>query len=51
MGVLLIGKVIPRLAPERVADEHLRAMGLDSEKTAAADAGDIIEARYNVRGS
>jgi uncharacterized membrane protein YkvA (DUF1232 family) len=50
-GVLLLARVIPRLAPGHVVDEHLRDMGI-GHATAMSDgkAEEIIEARFNVRG-
>ena len=50
-GVLLIARVIPRLAPEHVVGEHVREMSMG--RTAAkpsATAEEIVEARFNVRG-
>jgi uncharacterized membrane protein YkvA (DUF1232 family) len=50
-GTLILARLIPRLAPEHVVDEHLRDMGL---RTPAArrgrDTHDFVEARFNVRG-
>ena len=50
-GVLLIAKLIPRLAPDHVVDEHLRDMGMGRPVVKpGARAEEIFEARYNVRG-
>ncbi len=50
-GVLLLARIIPRLAPGHVVDEHLRAMGVGhAAPKAAAKSGNIFDARFNVRG-
>ena len=50
-GVLLIARVIPRLAPEHVVDEHLRDMDRGRPTvTPDAKAEEVFEARFNVRG-
>jgi uncharacterized membrane protein YkvA (DUF1232 family) len=50
-GVLLLARVIPRLAPGHVVDEHLRDMGMDGPATKPSEGTEeIIEARFNVRG-
>jgi uncharacterized membrane protein YkvA (DUF1232 family) len=50
-GVLLLARIIPRLAPAHVVDEHLRDMGLDGQPAkASAKPGDVLDARFNVRG-
>src|SRR5215217_4724839 len=50
-GLLLLARVIPRLAPGHVVDEHLQDMatGFFAAK-AGSDPHDIVEARFNVRG-
>jgi len=50
-GVLLLARIIPRLAPAHVVDEHLRDMGL-GRPAAKARAGTegVFDARFNVRG-
>lgn len=51
MGVLLLARVIPRLAPEDIVDEHLRAMGRGGPAAKSrAKTEDVFEAQYNVRG-
>jgi len=50
-GVLILARLIPRLAPGHVVDEHLRDMGLRSSATKPGRAThDFVEARFNVRG-
>jgi uncharacterized membrane protein YkvA (DUF1232 family) len=50
-GVLLLARVIPRLAPGHVVDEHLREMGVGHPAMKSATrADDVFEARFNVRG-
>jgi uncharacterized membrane protein YkvA (DUF1232 family) len=50
-GVLLIARVIPRLAPGQVVDEHLRAMRVGRPTARpGAQAEEIFDARFNVRG-
>ena len=50
-GVLLLARVIPRLAPGHVVDEHLRDMGMGHRAArASAEPGDVLDARFNVRG-
>ena len=50
-GILLLGRVIPMMAPVQVVDEHLRDMRnegrTDYRHNEAVD--DIIDARFNVR--
>ena len=50
-GVLLLAKVIPRLAPSHVVGEHLHDMGMGGPtlKTSAKPE-EIVGARFNVRG-
>jgi uncharacterized membrane protein YkvA (DUF1232 family) len=49
-GVLLIARILPRLAPGYVVDEHLRDMGLGRQaEKPRAKAADVIDARFNVR--
>jgi uncharacterized membrane protein YkvA (DUF1232 family) len=50
-GVLLLARIIPRLAPGHVVDEHLRDMGLHHQTAkTTAKPGDVLDARFNVRG-
>jgi uncharacterized membrane protein YkvA (DUF1232 family) len=50
-GVLLLARVIPRLAPGHVVDEHLRDMGIGLPTAKPrVKAEEIFEARFNVRG-
>ena len=50
-GVLLLARVIPRLAPAHVVDEHLRDMGIGRPSAKPrAKAEEVFEARFNVRG-
>ena len=50
-GVLLLARVIPRLAPGHVVDEHLRDMGINHPTAKPrAKAEEVFEARFNVRG-
>jgi uncharacterized membrane protein YkvA (DUF1232 family) len=50
-GVLLIARVIPRLAPGHVVDEHLRDMGIGRQAAKpGAQSEEIFDARFNVRG-
>lgn len=50
-GVLLLARVVPRLAPAHVVDEHVRDMGLSTpEAQPRAASEDVIEARFDVRG-
>src|SRR5215207_1038343 len=50
-GVLLLARIIPRLAPGHVVDEHLRDMGLDHQTAkTSAKPGEVLDARFNVRG-
>ena len=50
-GVLLIARVLPRLAPGYVVDEHLRDLSLGRPAAKSrAKADDVIDARYTVRG-
>ena len=50
-GVLILARLIPRLAAGSVVDEHLRDMGMGypAEKR-GRDTHDVVEARFNVRG-
>src|SRR5215216_3127195 len=49
-GVILIARIIPRLAPGEVVDEHLRDMGLGRPAAKPhANTEDFIDARFNVR--
>jgi uncharacterized membrane protein YkvA (DUF1232 family) len=50
-GLVILARLIPRLAPGHVVDEHVRDMGVGP--TAAQGSGyghDVVEARFNVRG-
>jgi uncharacterized membrane protein YkvA (DUF1232 family) len=50
-GIILIARIIPRLAPAEVVDEHLRDMGLGRPAAKPhARTEDVIDARFNVRG-
>ena len=50
-GVLLLARVMPRLAPGHVVDEHVRSMGVgDPAPKDAAKPEEVIGARFNVRG-
>jgi uncharacterized membrane protein YkvA (DUF1232 family) len=50
-GVLLIARIIPRLAPGNVVDEHLRNMGLgDPGARPRPKAEDVFDAQFNVCG-
>jgi uncharacterized membrane protein YkvA (DUF1232 family) len=50
-GVLLIARIMPRLAPEHVVDEHLREMGIGHPAAqTSARPTEVIDARFNVRG-
>lgn len=49
-GVLLVARIMPRLAPEHVVDEHLRDMGMSHPVAqSSAKREDVIDARFNVR--
>ena len=49
-GVLLLARVVPRLAPAHIVDEHVRDMGLGrAEATPKASSEEIFDARFNVR--
>lgn len=49
-GVFLLARVIPRLAPAHVVDEHWRCMGIGRQTAPAATTEAVVEARFNVRG-
>jgi uncharacterized membrane protein YkvA (DUF1232 family) len=50
-GILLIARIIPKLAPGHVVDEHLRDMGLgDPGAKPRAETEDVLDARFEVRG-
>jgi uncharacterized membrane protein YkvA (DUF1232 family) len=50
-GALILARLMPRLAPEHVVDEHLRDMGMrDPATIRGRDTRDSVEARFNVRG-
>ncbi len=51
LAVAFVTRVVPRLAPREVLDEHLAAMGRRAPVTpaAAADGEGPIEAHYSVR--
>ncbi len=49
-GVLLLARVVPRLAPAHIVDEHVRDLGLGrAEATQKASSEEIFDARFNVR--
>jgi len=49
-GVLLIARIMPRLAPGHVVDDHLRDMGLGQpEAKPRAKTEEVFDARFNVR--
>ena len=49
-GVLLLARIIPRLAPAHVVDEHLREMSLGHSVAKPAEKmEDVVDARFNVR--
>jgi uncharacterized membrane protein YkvA (DUF1232 family) len=49
-GVLLLARVVPRLAPAHIVDEHVRDMGLGrAAGTPNASSEEIFDARFNVR--
>jgi uncharacterized membrane protein YkvA (DUF1232 family) len=51
VGVLILARLIPRLAPGHVVDEHLRDMGMGYPVAKhGSDMHDTVEARFNVRG-
>lgn len=50
-GVLLLARVIPKLAPQHIVDEHLRAMrngGTTADQSTNFNEG-AIDARFDVR--
>jgi uncharacterized membrane protein YkvA (DUF1232 family) len=50
-GVLILARLMPRLAPGHVVDEHLRQMGMDYHGAEPGrDTHEVVEARFNVRG-
>ena len=49
-GVLLLTRIIPRLAPAHVVDEHVRDMGLDRAAKRRAETNGVFNARFDVRG-
>ena len=50
-GVLILSRLIPKLAPGHVVDEHLRNMGMGNRPVnRGRDPQDSIETRFNVRG-
>jgi uncharacterized membrane protein YkvA (DUF1232 family) len=49
-GVILIARIIPRLAPAHVVNEHLHEMGLARPQAPTAQTEGVIDARFNVRG-
>ena len=50
-GILILARLMPRLAPGHVVDEHLHDMGM-GHPAAMPGRGthDVVEARFNVRG-
>jgi uncharacterized membrane protein YkvA (DUF1232 family) len=49
-GVLLLARIIPRLAPAHVVEEHVRDMGLGRAAKHRAETEGVFDARFNVRG-
>jgi uncharacterized membrane protein YkvA (DUF1232 family) len=50
-GLINMARLIPRLSPGHVVDEHVRDMGMGFPAAKrSGDAHDIVEARFNVRG-
>ena len=50
-GVLILARLIPRLAPGHVVDEHLRDMGMGHPAAKPGRAThDVVEARFKLRG-
>jgi uncharacterized membrane protein YkvA (DUF1232 family) len=50
-GTLILARLIPRLAPGHVVDEHVRDMGTRNPASKrGTDRNDFVEARFNVRG-
>jgi uncharacterized membrane protein YkvA (DUF1232 family) len=50
VGVLLLARGIPKLAPSHVVSEHLRDMGMGSPTVKpSAKPEEVLEARFNVR--
>jgi uncharacterized membrane protein YkvA (DUF1232 family) len=50
-GTLILARLIPKLAPGHVVDEHLRDMGTRNPAPRGGRAThDFVEARFNVRG-
>jgi uncharacterized membrane protein YkvA (DUF1232 family) len=50
-GILLIARIVPKLAPGHVVDEHLRDMGLGGPRAKPrAKTEDVFDARFKVRG-
>jgi len=49
-GVLILARLIPRLAPGHVVDEHLRDMGMGYPAVKyGEDPQNFVEAQFNVR--
>jgi len=49
-GLVILARLIPKLAPGHVVDEHVRDMGMGIPATKrSGDAHDVVEARFNVR--
>ena len=50
-GIVLLGRLIPMMAPAQVVDEHLRDMRRRGQTDCRHDVtdDDIIDARFNVR--
>jgi hypothetical protein len=49
-GLLILARLVPRLAPGHVVDEHLLDMGMGRPATSGRAATTPVEARFNVRG-
>jgi uncharacterized membrane protein YkvA (DUF1232 family) len=51
VGLMIMARLIPRLSPGHVVDEHVRDMGMGVPAAKRkGNAHDIVEARFNVRG-
>lgn len=51
-GILIAARIIPKMAPAHIVDEHLRAMDGTGQPVARPVHGndDVIDARFTVRG-
>jgi len=51
VGLMIMARLIPRLSPGHVVDEHVRDMGMGFPAAKhSGNADDIVEAQFNVRG-